>query len=199
MAWGLRYRNLPGPTANGRPPVTFAPDVARRAIVPLDAGDQSDRLMAGYLVDPKSAQSVLEILSDILQVKVDFSDLESRAERVLTPVDGAHRAVAMAIERGKLQELVFDNRLTLTDFEFLGEASTGGTIELMGNPSALVLQLLAQRQALLGQGQIGGRAHRWLLSSATSAASSSRVAAKPRSPSADSAWKRRHASAVPSA
>jgi len=36
--------------------------------------------------------------------------LESRAERVLTPVDGAHRVVAMAIERGKLQELIFDNR-----------------------------------------------------------------------------------------
>ena len=37
--------------------------------------------------------------------------LESRAERVLTPVDGAHRAVAMAIERGKLQDLIFDNRV----------------------------------------------------------------------------------------
>jgi formate hydrogenlyase subunit 6/NADH:ubiquinone oxidoreductase subunit I len=36
--------------------------------------------------------------------------LQSRAERVLTPVDGAHRAVAMAIERGKLQDLIFDNR-----------------------------------------------------------------------------------------
>ncbi len=36
--------------------------------------------------------------------------LESRPERVLTPVDGAHRAVAMAIERGKLQDLIFDNR-----------------------------------------------------------------------------------------
>jgi Na+-translocating ferredoxin:NAD+ oxidoreductase RNF subunit RnfB len=36
--------------------------------------------------------------------------LDSRAERVVTPVDGAHRAVVMAIERGKLQHLVFDNR-----------------------------------------------------------------------------------------
>jgi ferredoxin len=36
--------------------------------------------------------------------------LESRAQRVVTPVDGAHRAVMMAIERGKLQNLVFDNR-----------------------------------------------------------------------------------------
>jgi uncharacterized protein (TIGR00162 family) len=37
---------------------------------------------SGYLVDPKSAQSVLEILSDVLGVKVDFSDLQSRAEQM---------------------------------------------------------------------------------------------------------------------
>ena len=37
---------------------------------------------SGYLVDPKSAQSVLEILSEILSVKVDFADLESRAEQM---------------------------------------------------------------------------------------------------------------------
>jgi ferredoxin len=36
--------------------------------------------------------------------------LESRAPRVLTPLNGAHRAVIMAIERGKLQDLVFDNK-----------------------------------------------------------------------------------------
>ncbi|MHB8605020.1 MAG: proteasome assembly chaperone family protein [Thermoplasmatota archaeon] len=37
---------------------------------------------SGYLVDPKSARSVLEILSGILNVKIDFSDLESRAEQM---------------------------------------------------------------------------------------------------------------------
>lgn len=37
---------------------------------------------SGYLVDPKSAQSVLEILSDVLSVPIDFSDLESRAEQM---------------------------------------------------------------------------------------------------------------------
>jgi uncharacterized protein (TIGR00162 family) len=37
---------------------------------------------SGYLVDPKSAQSVLEILSDALSVKIDFADLESRAEQM---------------------------------------------------------------------------------------------------------------------
>ena len=36
--------------------------------------------------------------------------LQSRPERVVTPVNGAHRAVMMAIERGKLQDLVFDNQ-----------------------------------------------------------------------------------------
>jgi ferredoxin len=37
--------------------------------------------------------------------------LESRPKRVITPLNGAHRAVVMAIERGKLQHLIFDNRV----------------------------------------------------------------------------------------
>jgi ferredoxin len=37
--------------------------------------------------------------------------LRERGERRLTPLDGAHRAVLMALERGKLQDLVFDNRV----------------------------------------------------------------------------------------
>ena len=37
--------------------------------------------------------------------------LISRKERVITPVNGAHRAVVMAIERGKLQNLIFDNQV----------------------------------------------------------------------------------------
>jgi ferredoxin len=36
--------------------------------------------------------------------------LVPRAERVITPVNGVHKAVVMAIERGKLQHLIFDNR-----------------------------------------------------------------------------------------
>lgn len=35
--------------------------------------------------------------------------LRSRPERVVTPVTSAHRAVLMAMERGKLQNLIFDN------------------------------------------------------------------------------------------
>jgi len=37
--------------------------------------------------------------------------LRERGKRRLTPLNGAHRAVLMALERGKLQDLVFDNRL----------------------------------------------------------------------------------------
>jgi ferredoxin len=36
--------------------------------------------------------------------------LKRRAERVITPLDSTHKAVLMAIERGGLQDLIFDNR-----------------------------------------------------------------------------------------
>ena len=36
--------------------------------------------------------------------------LVSRSERVITPVNGAHKVVAMAIERGRLQHVLFDNQ-----------------------------------------------------------------------------------------
>ena len=36
--------------------------------------------------------------------------LASRKERVITPLNSVHKAVLMAIERGKLQNLVFDNQ-----------------------------------------------------------------------------------------
>lgn len=37
--------------------------------------------------------------------------LKSREKRVITPLNGTHRAVVMAIERGKLQNLIFDNQV----------------------------------------------------------------------------------------
>jgi len=37
--------------------------------------------------------------------------LESRPQRILTPLNSTHRAVVMALERGKLQNLIFDNRV----------------------------------------------------------------------------------------
>jgi ferredoxin len=36
--------------------------------------------------------------------------LRSRPQRVLTPINSVHRVVVMAIERGNLQDLIFDNR-----------------------------------------------------------------------------------------
>ncbi len=38
-------------------------------------------------------------------------ELKSRPERVITPVDSIHKAVVMAIERGKLQNLILDNQV----------------------------------------------------------------------------------------
>jgi ferredoxin len=42
---------------------------------------------------------------------VDGLKLRERAARVITPVDNAQRHVMMAVERGKLQNLVFDNQV----------------------------------------------------------------------------------------
>jgi Na+-translocating ferredoxin:NAD+ oxidoreductase RNF subunit RnfB len=41
--------------------------------------------------------------------RIDALRLEPRPERVITPVDSTQKAVMMAIERGKLQNLIFDN------------------------------------------------------------------------------------------
>jgi ferredoxin len=37
--------------------------------------------------------------------------LKSRQSRVITPRDGTYRAVIMALERGKLQNIIFDNQV----------------------------------------------------------------------------------------
>jgi len=42
---------------------------------------------------------------------MDGIHLKTRPVRVITPLDGTHRAVMMAIERGKLQNLIFDNHV----------------------------------------------------------------------------------------
>ena len=41
----------------------------------------------------------------------DSIHLKSRLVRVITPLDGIHRTVMMAIERGKLQNLIIDNHV----------------------------------------------------------------------------------------
>ena len=40
--------------------------------------------------------------------------MRTRSVRVITPVSGTHRAVMMAIERGNLQDLIFDNQVLLS-------------------------------------------------------------------------------------
>jgi Pyruvate/2-oxoacid:ferredoxin oxidoreductase delta subunit len=45
---------------------------------------------------------------------VNALKLESRNQRVITPVNSAHRVVLMAIERGKFQNLLFDNQALLS-------------------------------------------------------------------------------------
>ena len=42
--------------------------------------------------------------------KAESLRLASRPERVITPLNSTHKAVLMAIERGKLQNLIFDNQ-----------------------------------------------------------------------------------------
>jgi ferredoxin len=37
--------------------------------------------------------------------------VRSRPERVITPLNSVHRTIMMAIERGDLQNLIFDNRV----------------------------------------------------------------------------------------
>ena len=41
----------------------------------------------------------------------DHIVLKTREKRVITPTTGVQKAVIMAIERGKLQNLIFDNRV----------------------------------------------------------------------------------------
>jgi ferredoxin len=43
--------------------------------------------------------------------KTGSLSLASRPERVITPLDSVHKAVLMAVERGKLQNFIFDNQV----------------------------------------------------------------------------------------
>ncbi|WP_136809212.1 4Fe-4S dicluster domain-containing protein [Desulfosediminicola flagellatus] len=65
--------------------------------------------------------------------------LTPRDARVITPVNSAHRAVVMAIERGKLQNLIFDNQVL---FSHRALAALFGAIFNLSP----VKQLLASKQ-----------------------------------------------------
>lgn len=43
--------------------------------------------------------------------RIGALSMQPRARRVITPVNSTHKVVVMAIERGKLQNLIFDNQV----------------------------------------------------------------------------------------
>ncbi|MCK4507685.1 MAG: 4Fe-4S binding protein, partial [Desulfuromonadales bacterium] len=43
--------------------------------------------------------------------RIDALTMQPRASRIITPVNSTHKVVLMAIERGKLQNLIFDNQV----------------------------------------------------------------------------------------
>lgn len=70
--------------------------------------------------DPERPKSLVAVVDHdrclgcglcVRECSVSAIRLEERDERVLTPVNSAHRVVLMAIERNKIQNLVFDNHL----------------------------------------------------------------------------------------
>lgn len=67
-------------------------------------------------VNPKRKKARLNIKSCLgcgvclTGCRTNALKLESRETRTITPVDSVHRVVLMAIERGKLQNLLFDNQ-----------------------------------------------------------------------------------------
>jgi ferredoxin len=84
--------------------------------------------------------------------------LAARKERVITPVNSTHRVVVMAIERGLLHELVFDNQAHLSH-------------RAMAAILGVILKLPPAKQALASR-QLRSRYLDRLLGSATSAAPS---------------------------
>jgi uncharacterized protein (TIGR00162 family) len=62
---------------------------------------------SGYLVDPKSARTVLEALEDLLGFEVDFSSLEDRAEEMEEVI-------------GKLQEMQESNAVGDDELRYIG-------------------------------------------------------------------------------
>ncbi|CAG0928314.1 Caffeyl-CoA reductase-Etf complex subunit CarE [Thermoflexales bacterium] len=64
--------------------------------------------------------------------------LEARPERIITPLNSVHRIVVMALERGNLQDLIFDNKALLSH-------------RMMGAILGVILRLPPLKQALATQ------------------------------------------------
>lgn len=77
--------------------------------------------------------------------------LKARPQRVITPVASTHRVVMMAIERGKLADLIFDNH-ALTSHRAMA-AILGVILRLPPLEQALVCQQVKSKyiQALLSR------------------------------------------------
>jgi len=77
--------------------------------------------------------------------------LESRPERVLTPLDTTHRTIVMAIERGTLPDLIFDNQVLLSHRALA--AVLGGILRLPPVNKAMASRQLKSRylEALLNR------------------------------------------------
>ena len=73
----------------------------------------------------------------------DHISLMDRGERVITPVDSVHRTVAMAVERGTLQHLIFDDR-TLASHRALA-AVLGAVLNLPPVKRSVANSLLGSR------------------------------------------------------
>jgi len=73
----------------------------------------------------------------------DHISLMDRGERVITPVDSVHRTVAMAVERGTLQHLIFDDR-TLASHRALA-AVLGAILNLPPVKRSVANSLLGSR------------------------------------------------------
>lgn len=69
--------------------------------------------------------------------------MQPRTSRVITPINSTHKAVLMAIERGKLQNLIFDNQIL---------ASHRALAAMLG----VILKLSPVKRALASE-QIGSR------------------------------------------
>jgi ferredoxin len=64
--------------------------------------------------------------------------LEARSERIITPLNSTHRFVVMAVERGDLQDLIFDNQALLSH-------------RMMGAILGVILRLPPLKQAMATQ------------------------------------------------
>ena len=69
--------------------------------------------------------------------------LEPRPNRMITPLDTTHRIIAMATERGKLQELIFDNKV-LFSHRLLGGV-LGAILKLPGMQKSFAQKQLKSR------------------------------------------------------